>query len=127
MKKPQLKFSMVNNEELKKIYIEAEKGDSKSVALIRELLRPRQNDSVDLIYEKLRIFQRIFFIDSFKYSDANFHKEIDKDHRFYGWSMKKFSMYDRGGDNPNGICNSYDYTYSHFTVDDNLEIGRAHV
>ena len=64
---------MVNNEELKKIYIEAEKGNAKSIALIRELLRPRQNDSVDLIYEKLRIFQRIFFIDSFKYEDAEFH------------------------------------------------------
>lgn len=52
----------------------------------------------------------------------HFHKEIDKDHRFYGWSMKKFSMYDKGGDNPNGIYNSYDYTYSHFTVDDNLAL-----
>ena len=69
---------MINNEELKKIYIEAEKGNAKSIALIRELLRPRQNDSVDLIYEKLRIFQRIFFIDSFKYEDAEFHKEIDR-------------------------------------------------
>lgn len=69
---------MVNNEELKKIYIEAEKGDSKSVALIRELLRPRKEDSIDLIYEKLRIFQRIFFIDSLKYEDALFHKEIDR-------------------------------------------------
>ena len=53
---------MINNEELKKIYIEAEKGNAKSIALIRELLRPKQNDSIDLIYEKLRIFQRILLV-----------------------------------------------------------------
>lgn len=81
---------MVNNEELKKIYIEAEKGNAKSIALIRELLRPRKDDSIDLIYEKLRIFQRIFFIDSFKYSDANFHKEID---RTYAEQIHSFLNY----------------------------------
>ena len=52
----------------------------------------------------------------------HFHKEIHKDHRFYGWSMKKFTMYDRGGQNPNGIYNGYDYNYYHFTVDDNLAL-----
>ena len=34
--------------------------------------------------------------------------------------MKKIVDFDRGGKNPNNVINSYDYTYAHFTVDDNL-------
>ena len=86
---------MVNNEELKKIYIEAEKGNAKSIALICELLKPRIQDDIDTIYEKIRLFQRIFFISSLKYEDADFHKEIDRTyaeqiHSFLNYGKPKY-------------------------------------
>ncbi len=49
-----------------------------------------------------------------------FNPKIHKDHFLYKRSMKKIVGYDRGGKNPNGILNGYNYNYYHFTVDDNL-------
>lgn len=50
-----------------------------------------------------------------------FYKKADnEDHFLFHRSMKKIVDFDRGGKNPNNVLNSYDYTYAHFTVDDNL-------
>lgn len=52
----------------------------------------------------------------------SFYKDLHKDHKLYGLSMRKVVGYNRGGDNPNGVINAYDYTYYHFTVDDNVAL-----
>lgn len=49
-----------------------------------------------------------------------FYPKLDKDHILYDRSMKKVVAFDRGGRNPNNVLNSYNYSYYHFTVDDNL-------
>lgn len=56
----------------------AERGNHVSRAVIREVLRPQKEDSVDLIAEKILIFSRLFFGASLKYEDAVFHLEIDR-------------------------------------------------
>lgn len=67
----------INKEKLKEIYIEAEKGDLDSRAVLKEVLRPQIGDTVDLIEEKIRWFIKIFFNSSLTYEDAPFHEEID--------------------------------------------------
>ena len=49
-----------------------------------------------------------------------FAPKVHKDHFLFARSMRKVVNFDRGGKNPNGVLNAYDYTYMHFTVDDNL-------
>ena len=49
-----------------------------------------------------------------------FYTKMNEDHVLYGRSMRKIVYFDRGGKNPNGVINAYDYNYYHFTVDDNL-------
>lgn len=49
-----------------------------------------------------------------------FYPKLNKDHSLYDRSMKKVAGFDRGGKNPNNVLNAYNYTYYHFTVDDNL-------
>lgn len=69
---------MINREKLKEEMILAEQGDEKSIAIVREVLRPLKTDSVEEILEKITIFSRLIFLSSMKYKDALFHKEIDK-------------------------------------------------
>lgn len=69
---------MINREKLKVEIIKAEKGDQEAIAVVREVLRPRETDSVDQIYEKIRIFIRLVAISSLKYKDSDAHKEIDR-------------------------------------------------
>jgi hypothetical protein len=50
----------------------------------------------------------------------DFYTNLNKDHVLYDRSMKKVVDFDRGGKNPNNVLNAYNYSYYHFTVDDNL-------
>lgn len=68
---------MINKDKLKVVLFEAEKGDEESIAVIREVLRPIKGDTVEEILEKITIFTRVIFLESMKYKDAYFHKEID--------------------------------------------------
>ena len=54
------------------------------------------------------------------YTVQDFYKDIEKGHYLFNKSMKKIVNYVRGGNNPNGIYNAYDFYYAHYTVDDNL-------
>src|SRR5690606_34220976 len=49
-----------------------------AAAVVREVLRPRREDSVDEIYEKIRVFIRLIFIASLKFEDSPDHKRIDR-------------------------------------------------
>ncbi|MBN2221403.1 MAG: hypothetical protein JW708_04290, partial [Vallitaleaceae bacterium] len=49
-----------------------------------------------------------------------FYSKLNKDHTLYDRSMRKVVHFDKGGRNPNNVINAYDYSYYHFTVDDNL-------
>jgi hypothetical protein len=49
-----------------------------------------------------------------------FAPKVKDGHFLWKRSMRKIVNFDRGGKNPNNVLNAYDYTYSHFTVDDNL-------
>lgn len=67
---------MINREKLKLEIINAEKGNAESIAVVREVLRPRETDTVEQIHEKISIFIRLLFLSSLKYKSAQFHKEI---------------------------------------------------
>lgn len=69
---------MIDREKLKPHIVAAEKGSAESAAVVREVLRPRKDDSVDDIYEKIRIFIRLIFIASLKFEDSPDHKRIDR-------------------------------------------------
>lgn len=69
---------MIDREKLKPHIVAAEKGSAESAAIVREVLRPRKEDSVDEIYEKIRIFIRLIFIASLKFEDSPDHKRIDR-------------------------------------------------
>ncbi len=51
-----------------------------------------------------------------------FYPHLSEHEYLYNKSMKKVVNYFRGGDNPNGIYNFYDFAYFHFTVDDNMSM-----
>lgn len=68
---------MINREKLKLQIMAAEKGSPEAAAVVREVLRPRKEDTVDEIYEKIRIFIRLIFIASLKFEDSPDHKRID--------------------------------------------------
>jgi len=69
---------MIDREKLKPQIIAAEKGSPEAAAVVREVLRPRREDSVEDIYEKIRIFIRLIFIASLKFEDSDDHKKIDR-------------------------------------------------
>jgi hypothetical protein len=48
-----------------------------------------------------------------------FYKGIRDGDKLWDKSMRKVVNFSRKGNNPNGILNSYDYSYYHFTVDNN--------
>lgn len=69
---------MINREKFKNLIIQAEgHNDINARYAITEVLRPRKEDSIDEIYEKIRLFQNLFFGASKKYKDAQYHKDID--------------------------------------------------
>lgn len=68
---------MINKEELKPYILDAETGDKKAQAVVREVLRPLVTDTVEEIKEKLELYQRLIFIHSMKYKNAPFHNEIN--------------------------------------------------
>ena len=50
----------------------------------------------------------------------DFVNGFDPNHKFAELSMKKIVNYKRGEPNPNNIYNAINYTYVHFTCEDNL-------
>jgi len=56
----------------------AEENNPTAIAVIVELLRPKKEDSVEDIFDKITIFIRLVFLQSLKYEDAPYHIEIDK-------------------------------------------------
>lgn len=68
---------MINRDKLRPHVEAAEKGSPESAAVVAEVLRPLATDSVDEIYEKLRIYIRLIFLASLKYEDSPDHKKID--------------------------------------------------
>lgn len=77
----------MNRALLKEEIIKAESGDKESRAVVREVLRPRKEDSVDQIAEKIGIYIRLIFLSSLKYKDAPYHKQID---RFYAEQVHSY-------------------------------------
>jgi hypothetical protein len=69
---------MINREKFEPVIVAAEKGDAQSIALVARVLRPEAKDSVDEIYEKIRIFIRLMFYGSLKFKDSDAHKQIDR-------------------------------------------------
>ncbi len=49
-----------------------------------------------------------------------FCEDLTEDDYCFNKSMSKIVNFKRGGVNPNGIFNAYDFYYTHFTIDDNL-------
>lgn len=69
---------MINKAKLKEIVIEAETGNEESLAVVREVLRPKSTDTVEEIIEKQQLFIRLIFINSLTYADSMHHKMIDR-------------------------------------------------
>lgn len=68
---------MINRDKLKPQIEAAEKGSPEAAAVVAEVLRPLKTDSVDEIYEKLRIYIRLIYLASLKFEDSPDHKKID--------------------------------------------------
>lgn len=51
-----------------------------------------------------------------------FDEYLSKDDPLYNLSMKKSISFNRGEPNVNGIINSYNFYYAHYTVDDNMSM-----
>lgn len=68
---------MINKAKFKELIIQAETGDENAMGAVVEVLRPRKEDTVEEIYEKIVFFQRLFFNKSFGFKDAEYHKEIN--------------------------------------------------
>lgn len=68
---------MINKELLKIEIAKAESGDAEAAAVVREVLRPRKEDSLEDIAAKLKIFIRLIFLASLKYKDSQAHRDID--------------------------------------------------
>jgi len=71
---------MINRDKFEPVIIAAEKGEAESAAVVARVLRPEATDSVDQIYEKIRIFIRLMFYGSLKFEDSKDHKKIDRAH-----------------------------------------------
>ncbi len=56
----------------------------------------------------------------YNWTTQEFYTELHKESKLYNKSMRKVAHFKRGGTNPNGVINSYDYTYYHYTVDNNV-------
>lgn len=69
---------MINKEAFRKEVEAAEMGNIESVAVVREVLRPKETDTVEEIKEKIYYFNRIVFLSSLEYKDADYHYEIDE-------------------------------------------------
>lgn len=82
----------INYDKLEPVIAAAEGGDAQSRAVVREVLRPLKEDSVDLIYEKISIYIRLVFLGSLKYEDSEDHKKID---RFYAEQVHSYLNYGR--------------------------------
>jgi len=70
----------MNRDKLKPVIVAAEKGDLEAAATVAKVLEPLKTDSVDQIYEKIRIFIRLKFYASLKFEDSDDHKKIDRAH-----------------------------------------------
>ena len=82
----------IDYDKLEPVIAAAEQGDAESVAVVREVLRPFKEDSVDLIYEKIQIYNRLIFLGSMKFEDSDDHKKID---RFYAEQCHSYLNYGR--------------------------------
>lgn len=49
---------------------------------------------------------------------------IPENHFLYDKSLRKVMLYEVGDENGNGIMNGYDYSYTHFTIEDNSAMSR---
>jgi|TARA_R110000851_G_scaffold29_6_gene130 hypothetical protein len=82
----------IDYDKLEPVIAAAEQGDVESIAVVREVLRPVKTDSVDLIFEKITIYNRLIFLASMKYEDSPEHKQID---RFYAEQCHSYLNYGR--------------------------------
>lgn len=78
---------MINKDKLKPVIVEAESGNPESIAIVREVLRPQKDDSIEQIMDKQHIFIRLIFINSLTYKDSMHHKAID---RAYAEQIKSY-------------------------------------
>lgn len=69
---------MINREKFEPVIVAAEKGDAEAIAIVARVLTPEATDSIDEIYEKIRIFIRLMFYGSLKFEDSDDHKKIDR-------------------------------------------------
>ncbi len=119
------RYKMEFNERKEAILIEAEQDKKEFVeryCKLKNVPHPKyleQQDATDL---RLGIRDIDFHYDKVisGIPIQEFYTKLHPDHILYDRSMKKVVDFDRGGKNPNNVINSYDYTYEHFTVDDNL-------
>ena len=109
----------------KEIYVEADKDKKEFVSRFCEMKNvasPKYLDQDDAM--SLRLGLRDIDVHYDKtitgWTIQEFYPKLNKDHVLYDRSMKKIVGYNRGGENPNGILNAYNYYYYHFTVDDNI-------
>lgn len=80
----------MNRELLKEEIVKAENGDKESIAVVRKVLEPKSGDSVDEILEKMTVFMRLVFLESMRYKDAPFHREIDRAYAEQAHSLVSF-------------------------------------
>jgi hypothetical protein len=83
---------MINRAKFQPVLAAAIEGDSESIAVVREVLRPTAEDSVEEINDKLEVFISLIFLGSLKYDDSDDHKKID---RFYCEQISSYLKYGR--------------------------------
>ena len=82
----------IDYDKLEPVIAAAEQGDIQSRAVVVEVLRPKKEDSVELIFEKLSIYIRLIYLASLKYEDSDDHKKIDL---FYAEQVHSYLNYGR--------------------------------
>jgi len=95
--------------------------------LLKTFCADRNRPSFDYLDEQDQVFIQKKLYDTQIHYDKLLEKTflhkfmpVDKDDRFYKFSLHKLLKYEKGGNNPNKVYNGYDYNYFHFTVEDNL-------
>jgi len=68
---------MIDLEKFNPHVLSAEQGSAEAAAVVREVLRPRDTDSVEEVYQKISIFIRLVFRASLKFEDSDDHRRID--------------------------------------------------
>lgn len=68
---------MISKEKFKPVVEAAEKGDHEAAYVVRETLRPKAEDEIEEIAQKILFYNRLIFFASMKYKDAQYHRDID--------------------------------------------------